>query len=139
MIVRKLRNRNGWSQEELAELCDLNVRTIQRVENGHKASPETLRSLASVFEVELSTLTKEITVIDKTQEEWKSLPWWFRANMFGVGTRRTIVLIELLLLLGGVIGWFASEDAYFAAILFLGAYSTGWLVRYGDGHQVWKS
>ena len=54
MIVRKLRSKYGWSQEQLAELCGLNVRTIQRVENGNKASLETLKSLASVFEVDIS-------------------------------------------------------------------------------------
>ena len=66
MIVKKLRDRNGWTQEQLAECCDLNVRTIQRVESGKKASLETLHSLASVFEVDISTLTEEIAVIDKT-------------------------------------------------------------------------
>jgi len=52
------------------------------VESGNAASLETLRSLASVFEIELSKLTAKITVIDKTSEEWKALPWWFRANLY---------------------------------------------------------
>lgn len=69
MIVKKLRNKKAWSQEELAEICGLNVRTIQRVESGNKASLETLRSLASVYEVELPTRTEEITVIVKTSED----------------------------------------------------------------------
>ena len=139
MIIRTLRKKKGWSQEELAEICGLNVRTIQRVESGNKASLETLRSLASVFEVELSKLTEEITVIDKTSEEWKALPWWFRANMYGVGKRRTVLVIEMLLLLCGLIGWLATGDAYFGAAFFMGAYLTGWIVRYGDAHRVWKT
>ena len=69
MIVKKLRNKKAWSQEELAEICGLNVRTIQRLESGNKASLETLRSLASVYEVELPTRTEEITVIVKTSED----------------------------------------------------------------------
>ncbi len=69
MIVKKLRDRNGWTQEQLAECCALNVRTIQRVESGKKASLETLQSLASVFEVNISKLTEEITVIDKAQSK----------------------------------------------------------------------
>lgn len=59
MIVRKLRLQRGWSQDQLAELSGLNVRTIQRVERGHKPSLETSNSLASVFEVDLSTFTTE--------------------------------------------------------------------------------
>jgi transcriptional regulator with XRE-family HTH domain len=37
MIVKKLRDRKGWTQDQLAECCGLNVRTIQRVESGKKA------------------------------------------------------------------------------------------------------
>jgi transcriptional regulator with XRE-family HTH domain len=56
MLVQKLRLRRGWSQEQLAELCALNVRTIQRVERGQTASAESLKALASVFEVDFLDL-----------------------------------------------------------------------------------
>ena len=56
MLVQKLRLQRGWSQEQLAELSGLSVRTIQRMERGLPASNETLKSLASVFEIEFSTL-----------------------------------------------------------------------------------
>ncbi|WP_435275246.1 helix-turn-helix domain-containing protein [Psychrobium sp. nBUS_13] len=94
MIVKKLREKNRWSQEQLADACGLNVRTIQRVESGNKASLDTLKCLAAVFEVDISKLTEEITVIDKESAQWKELPWWFRANMFGVYTRRHVLMVE---------------------------------------------
>jgi transcriptional regulator with XRE-family HTH domain len=134
MIVKKLRGRNGWTQEQLAECCALNVRTIQRVESGKKASLETLQSLASVFEVDISKLTEEITVIDKESENWKVLPWWFRANMFGIYKKRTVVLVELVMLF---VYWSFLQDPSVAAIMFLGAYITGWIVRYGDKNHAW--
>ena len=56
MIVRKKRLQRGWSQEQLAELSGLNVRTIQRLERNGKASNETLKSLAAVFECEFTDL-----------------------------------------------------------------------------------
>jgi XRE family transcriptional regulator, regulator of sulfur utilization len=56
MIVRKLRLQRGWTQEHLAELTGLSVRSIQRIERGQPGSLETLNSLAAVFEVELSVL-----------------------------------------------------------------------------------
>lgn len=59
MIVRKLRLEKGWSQEQLAEICNLSVRTIQRVERGQKPSLETLNALAAVFEIDVSDLTME--------------------------------------------------------------------------------
>ena len=61
MLVYKLRLQKGWSQEQLADLSGLSVRTIQRIENGQAASVESLKSLASVFEVDFNTL-KEPTM-----------------------------------------------------------------------------
>jgi len=59
MIVRKLRLRHGWSQDQLAEMTDLSVRTIQRLERGHRPSLETAKALAAVFEVDFSTFISE--------------------------------------------------------------------------------
>ena len=59
MLIRKLRLQRGWSQEQLAELCDLSVRTIQRLEKDDRASVETYKSLASVFEVNFQELRQQ--------------------------------------------------------------------------------
>ena len=59
MIVRKLRLRRGWSQDQLAEFTGVTVRTIQRIERGHKPSLETAKALAAVFEVDCSTFLPE--------------------------------------------------------------------------------
>lgn len=107
MIVKKLRNKHNWSQERLAELCGLNVRTIQRVENGNKASVETLMSLSSVFEVDISKLTKEITVIDKKAENWQKAPWWASMGVWCIKTRRTAIILEMLCVFIGCIGYVA--------------------------------
>jgi len=56
MLIQKLRLQRGWSQEQLAELSGLSTRTIQRLERGQSASAESLKALASVFEVDFSTL-----------------------------------------------------------------------------------
>jgi transcriptional regulator with XRE-family HTH domain len=56
MLVQKLRLQKGWSQQQLADLSGLSVRTIQRIEQGHSASVESLKSLAAVFEIDFSTL-----------------------------------------------------------------------------------
>lgn len=59
MIVRKLRLQRGWSQEQLAELTGLSTRTIQRIERGQPCTLETLKALAAVFEVDISTFRPE--------------------------------------------------------------------------------
>ncbi len=54
--LRELRTGRRWSQEQLAELSGLNLRTIQRLESGAKVSTESLRALAAVFEVPAESL-----------------------------------------------------------------------------------
>lgn len=54
--LRDLRVARQWSQEHLATLSGLNLRTIQRLESGAKASTESLRALAAVFEVPAESL-----------------------------------------------------------------------------------
>ena len=63
MIVRTLRIQRGWSQDQLAQLSGLSVRTIQRIERGKTAGLESLKSLAAVFEVNSQDLQQE-TVMD---------------------------------------------------------------------------
>lgn len=59
MILRKIRLERGWSQEQLSELSGVSTRTIQRIERGKKASLETLKCLAAVFETEINHLQQE--------------------------------------------------------------------------------
>ncbi|MDE0956956.1 MAG: helix-turn-helix transcriptional regulator, partial [Pseudomonadales bacterium] len=40
MIVRKLRIQRSWSQDQLAQMSGLNIRTIQRIERGQTPSFE---------------------------------------------------------------------------------------------------
>ena len=56
MLIQKLRLQHGWSQEQLAELSGLSVRTIQRLERGQTASVESLKALGAVFEIDFSNL-----------------------------------------------------------------------------------
>jgi transcriptional regulator with XRE-family HTH domain len=69
MLVQKLRLQRGWSQQQLAELSGLNVRTIQRIEKGQEPSVESLKSLAAVFNLDFSTLKEQgmDNVISETQ------------------------------------------------------------------------
>lgn len=59
MLVKTLRTKNHWSQEHLAQLSGLNIRTVQRVEKGESVGIETLKSLAAVFELDVEDLKSE--------------------------------------------------------------------------------
>ena len=55
--IKNLRTERSWTQQHLADTCDISLRTVQRVERYGNASNETLMSMASVFEVKQSELT----------------------------------------------------------------------------------
>ncbi|MGF1686572.1 2TM domain-containing protein [Photobacterium japonica] len=59
MIIRKLRLQRGWSQDQLAEMSGLSIRTVQRIERGQKPGLESLKSLAAVFETTVAELQQE--------------------------------------------------------------------------------
>ena len=137
MIVKKLRTGKNWSQEQLATMAGLSLRTIQRVESGQSASLETLKSLASVFEVDISKLTEEITVIDKKSENWEKQPLWFKFLFLGIRSRKMQLLYELAFLVAGVLSLFLYWYKPLAVYFFVFAYVLGWSVRYGDTEDVW--
>ena len=60
-LVRKMRKDNAWSQEELATASGLNLRTIQRIEKEATASLQSMKALASVFDMNIRDLEYEET------------------------------------------------------------------------------
>lgn len=63
MCIRLFRAARQWSQEQLAAISGLNVRTIQRVEQGLPASLDTRRTLARAFEFDdIDALNKPFTI-----------------------------------------------------------------------------
>ena len=47
--IRDIRVQNTWTQQQLADLCNVSIRTIQRVERDGIASMETTMALAAAF------------------------------------------------------------------------------------------
>lgn len=56
MSVQTLRLKKGWTQEQLALVSGLSVRTIQRIERGETASADSLKALAAAFDIDFLDL-----------------------------------------------------------------------------------
>ena len=76
-------------------------------------------------------------MIDKRSAQWRALPWWFRAGMWGAYTRRHALWIEMSLLAMALISWMLAPSIMATPVAFLAAYLTGWIIRYGDNKGVW--
>jgi transcriptional regulator with XRE-family HTH domain len=55
-LIRQERTNRAWSQEHLATVADLGLRTIQRIETAGVASNESASAIAAAFELPVSAL-----------------------------------------------------------------------------------
>lgn len=62
--VRRERECRAWSQEQLAQLTGLGLRTIQRIESSGLASLESTSALASVFQVSVEDIANRPKIRD---------------------------------------------------------------------------
>jgi transcriptional regulator with XRE-family HTH domain len=146
MILKQLRIGRHLSQEQLAQMSGLNVRTIQRVESGHNASVETLKCLASALEVDIETLNQEAYTMDKDTAGWQNLPFWLKCwfflNFLSVRTRRTVA--RRIYILSHVFGFtfcalgFVYEASLAGGLILLAnAYLFALLIWQGDKYGIW--
>lgn len=107
-LIKSEREKRAWSQEHLALVAGVGLRTIQRIETTGIASYESVKAIASAygmaapdFNVEqhpalpaigspsqatLNVRASELQhhpVIDKSSSEWKRLPTWVRIIFLG--------------------------------------------------------
>jgi transcriptional regulator with XRE-family HTH domain len=146
MIIKELRISRHFSQEQLAQMSGLNVRTIQRIESGKNASTESLKCLASALDVDVSTLNQETFMIDKSSDNWKDLPLllkiWFVFNFLKTRpSRKSAVRIEGIAHVSGFIFCclgFISEAALVGGLIMLStAYLFHLLKWQGDKYGIW--
>ncbi|RLV59453.1 XRE family transcriptional regulator [Parashewanella curva] len=64
--IKEYRLVKGWTQQHLAEICGVSLRTIQRVERYGTASNDTAMGIASAFEIDIS----EIINLVSTKDMW---------------------------------------------------------------------
>ena len=112
MLIRKLREDRGISQEQLAEATQLSLRTIQRVEAGHRVSYASLRALAATFDINVDLLERELYAMNTTKNEYIEKPLWVRL-MFGLPSlgrlnRSGLIRHEVSLIVYAIFAYMAS-------------------------------
>lgn len=97
MLIQKLRLQRGWSQEQLAEVSGLSVRTVQRLERGQPGSLESMNALAAVFEIDLERLkepTMDTPRTDLPPDEALALAHVRKVKAFYVNLTTYVVVIS---------------------------------------------
>lgn len=125
--ITLIRKSKGLTQEKLAELSHLSVRTIQRLEAGDDSSLETLRLVANALNVSVTELfesvsdenkEKEINYLDKEQtnqiDKRKS-----EKQIFNI---KILSIFILIFLLAAFINKFPENIQGIVGILWLGIF-----------------
>lgn len=132
--ITLIRKSKGLTQEKLAELSHLSVRTIQRLEAGDDSSLETLRLVANALNVSVTELfesvsdenkEKEINYLAKEQtkqiEQRKS-----EKQIFNI---KILSIFILILLLAAFIDKFPENIQDILGILWLGLFFLSLCIR----------
>lgn len=97
--VRQERQRRGWTQQQLAEIADLSLRTVQRVENQAAASNETISSLCAVLEVPRESLLCQDVGAPEYQNAVRRMRWLLSAAVVAgaaMGSGGVLLVTHLL-------------------------------------------
>jgi len=163
MFLKELRQKQMLSQELLAEKSGLSLRTIQRVESGHRVSYASLRSLAVTFDINVDKLEEELYKMDNVINNYQDYPFWVRF-LCGKGwfsaNRNELIKIELFALFFFIFAgsvWLSSfiwdlnlnkmpilnlEMPDFFGLCAVGclfcAYNFSLTIRIGDKYDLWS-
>jgi transcriptional regulator with XRE-family HTH domain len=155
MTFKSLRERQLLSQERLAELSGLSLRTIQRVEAGYRVSYASLRALAATLEMDVDLLERELYAMKQSTDDFVEVPRWVRllsdGSWLGIPpmSRRQAHVAEALAIGFGIILLMASFFVaweFMANVLRVGAAFTlvcGYLhsvsIRVIDTYKLWPT
>ncbi|HEY6458430.1 MAG TPA: helix-turn-helix transcriptional regulator [Steroidobacteraceae bacterium] len=92
-LIRQEREKRAWSQEHLAGVTGLALRTIQRIESTGSASYESAGAIAAVFDLPVSALRDvrtESTVHTGGMRRW--LTWHRLFTVLGCGLVSAVFL-----------------------------------------------
>jgi transcriptional regulator with XRE-family HTH domain len=130
--IKKMRLERHWSQEQLAEMSGLSIRTIQRIENGENAGLESLKSLASVFETNIvdSDKKEEVEQIRKEEEYVQNVKGFYKILVLAIFSLVTFFIIAIFE--SDSEGWFLFFYMLIVWALFLGIYSINYFDFFGE-------
>lgn len=96
-LIKQLRNERGWTQQQLADICAISLRTVQRVEMQGVSSLETCKALAAAFVIEREQLLARSDNTDELNptEPLPRMSLWI-GGAFALGLTAGMLLTLLL-------------------------------------------
>ncbi len=139
MNIKELRKQKHWSQDHLAQISGLSIRTIQRIERDQKAGFESLKALSSVFDIEINELQREtadavgIITGEQTEEVKKEA---YAAGVIGLYKLTALAIFTLVSTFFFVVddktGWGVIGLMAISWVVIIGVYAMNTFDLFGD-------
>lgn len=131
--IKEMRLERHWSQDQLAEMSGLSIRTIQRIENGENAGLESLKSLAAVFEINITDSDKkqEMEQIRKEEEYVQNVRGFYKLLIIAIMS----LIVPLILAISDSSNWSTLLWMVVSWAVLIGIYSLNVFDLFGDD---WK-
>jgi transcriptional regulator with XRE-family HTH domain len=152
MSFKSWRGRMRLSQERVADASGLSLRTVQRLEAGHRVSYASLRALAGAFETDVDQLERELYAVNDSKADFVEIPRWIRVlpdrRWFGGPglSRRDMIVVEVFCLACAIVAFAvsfvvakdgAAAIARLAALPLAGSYAAAVSIRTLDKYALW--
>lgn len=134
-------------------MSGLSLRTVQRLEAGHRVSYASLRALAVAVKTDVDQLERELYAVNESTEEFIEVPRWIRLlsdRLWFAGPRlkrRDVLVIEAFCIVGAAItfavsflaplGERASAVRMSAIVPLVCGYLTAISIRLSDRYRLW--
>jgi transcriptional regulator with XRE-family HTH domain len=154
--ISELRKSKGFTQEELVDKCNLNVRTIQRIEAGDVTPRRyTINAILEALDYDFNSM--ELIESTKHRQQFLKLGWIFGIAFFIIGffefgvdyyryfenevvisnsiyiLIKTIVLISYLIF---IYGFVLVSDIFKSSILKISSYLLGFMLILSIGYDI---
>lgn len=128
--IKKMRLERHWSQDQLAEMSGLSIRTIQRIEKGENAGLESLKSLAAVFEINIvdSDKKEEMEQIRKEEEYVQKIKGLYKLLAIAILS----LVAPFVLAIDDPSNWMVFFVVLFSWVAVIGIYSLNVFEFFGE-------
>ena len=83
-LVKTLREQRSWSQDQLASIACISLRTVQRIEKDGAGSLESKKALASAFGIDAVDLDVDRRAVDRAVGSRRGLAYGFAGAAIGL-------------------------------------------------------
>ena len=131
--IKKMRLERHWSQEQLATMSGLSIRTIQRIENGENAGLESIKALSAVFETTIIDSDKkvELELVKKQEIYIQQLKGFYKL----VAIALLSLFVPLILAINDASLWSVFLWVLLSWVVLIGIYALNVFNFFGDN---WK-